>query len=606
MMVPLLEFVLSLFFSTVVLGSFTATATNITPFVGIATPDSFFGGSDNDAYQQWVQSRQGASYTGLTYVAADGNTTAGSNGVAIHWRVDAVNELLYVAVAARAMDGWIAFGIADAGGMRGSDIVIYETSKPDRLTDAHVLYDRVAPFIDDCQDWTLAASYNEDGFLIFEGIRKFDTKDAQDHIILDDTAINIPAQRVIAAWGDSDTMQYHSTKRARSAVRWFGAVDEQTSFRKLMKEQASGFFDMYLGNFTIPTLETEYVDFCYNWGPDFVPQGVPADSNVVMVGAEMILDPIAGPYIHHATTVGGVTSLNESLVCQEVGVYNYPIYSWAFGAQPFLFPSDVGMTLGPGEKEGVQSFFIQVHYSNPQLVEGLNDTSTKFRVYYSVNPRKYEVGIMSMADPSNTVDTPIRVGSSRFDFACGDECSSLILDGPVTVINEVFHMHNRGTAALQYQIRDGEVIHKTNVNFFDFDQAGTIDWQIIPRVMLCFTLSNHNSICLLRLCFTKAYTPSGSHHLQLCLVILLLAAASIKATTLQNLVAHHMMKCATHFWCITQPNVSMVEVHGCVDIRYHWKLAMRPLQTASFLVLMVPPTHWKPQTVSVSLSVHLV
>jgi DOMON domain len=173
MMVPLLDFALSLFLSAVVLGSFTATATNITFDVGIATPDSFFGGSDNDAYQQWV-SQKGASYTGLTYIPADGNTTAGSNGVAIHWRVDAVNELLYVAVAARAMDGWIAFGIAETGGMRGSDIVIYETSKPDRLTDAHVLHDRVAPFIDDCQDWTLAASYNEGGFLIFEGIRKFD------------------------------------------------------------------------------------------------------------------------------------------------------------------------------------------------------------------------------------------------------------------------------------------------------------------------------------------------------------------------------------------------------------------------------------------------
>jgi Copper type II ascorbate-dependent monooxygenase, N-terminal domain len=292
---------------------------------------------------------------------------------------------------------------------------------------------------------------------------------------LDDTAITIPAQRVIAAWGDSDTIQNHMTNRARSAVRWFGAVDEQTSFRKLMKEQASGFFDMSFGNYTIPAAETTYVDFCYNWGPDFVPQGVPADSNIVLIGAEMILDPITGPYIHHATTKGGVKSLNESLVCLDSILYEYPIYSWAFGVQPFLLPSDAGIVLGPGEKEGVQGFVMTVHYNNPKMVKDLNDTS-KFRVYYSVNPRKYEVGIMAMGNVRGSYDTPIRVGSSRFDFACSDDCSSLVLDvdEPVTVLYELFHMHNRGTAGAQYQIRNGEIIHRANVNYFDFSQAGTI------------------------------------------------------------------------------------------------------------------------------------
>jgi hypothetical protein len=91
---------------------------------------------------------------------------------------------------------------------------------------------------------------------------------------------------------------------------------------------------------------------------------------------------------------------------------------------------------------------------------------------------------------------------------------------------------------------------------------------------------------------TKENTPSGNHHLQYCLVILLLAAVSIKATTLQNLVPHHMMKCATPFWCITLPNVYMIKDHGRVGIRYHWKLVTQLLQTASFLVRMVPPTHW--------------
>jgi Copper type II ascorbate-dependent monooxygenase, C-terminal domain len=68
--------------------------------------------------------------------------------------------------------------------------------------------------------------------------------------------------------------------------------------------------------------------------------------------------------------------------------------------------------------------------------------------------------------------TPLQSGTSRLDFACNADCSSLVLNEPVTVIGEFFHMHNRGASAVQYQIRNNEVIRQANVNFFDFDQTG--------------------------------------------------------------------------------------------------------------------------------------
>jgi hypothetical protein len=83
--------------------------------------------------------------------------------------------------------------------MRGSDMVIYETANPNKLLDAHVL-EELKPISDECQDWIYVNATSKDGFLIFEGKRKLVTNDAQDHEILQDDDVFMPAQKVIIAW----------------------------------------------------------------------------------------------------------------------------------------------------------------------------------------------------------------------------------------------------------------------------------------------------------------------------------------------------------------------------------------------------------------------
>ena len=58
-------------------------------------------------------------------------------GVAIHWKI-VNNDYIELAVAARAT-GWLAFGLGEAGGMDGADMVIYEESNPKSLMDAYNL-----------------------------------------------------------------------------------------------------------------------------------------------------------------------------------------------------------------------------------------------------------------------------------------------------------------------------------------------------------------------------------------------------------------------------------------------------------------------------------
>ena len=458
----------------------TAENNNITGEVTVLSPIEYFGGSDHESYMRWYD-EHGTSYVGCLYlevvddVGAEGEVS-NRDGVAVHWRVNETEELLYLSFAARAQDGWIGFGMAEAGGMSGADIVIYETAKPDTLTDAYVLRD-LQPLVDDCQDWQFVSALNDGGFLIVEGIRKFDTKDTQDRIVINDAEQFVVAQKIIAAWGnESDTMLYHGkTSRVRGALRWFGTEDEVTSFQRQMAEEATGYFDLSFGNYPIKTNDTEYVSFCFNWTDDVVPQGLAAFGNVAMIAVDVIAESATLPFLHHISFLASPNEHNSSGFCSNDDEDELYLYGWTFGSAPFRLPSDAGFVIGPGEKEGLQGFRCEVHYNNPDMIEGMIDKS-KLRIYYSTTLRKHEVGVALMADYAVELRTqPINAGLSKYSFDCSEQCSLLILDEPVTVIAEAFHMHSSGSAGLQYQIRNGEVIRRGVVDYFDFDQSGNVE-----------------------------------------------------------------------------------------------------------------------------------
>jgi DOMON domain len=69
-------------------------------------------------------------------------------GVAVHYRLDVDENMLHLALAARA-SGWFAFGLSENGDMSGSDMLIYEAGNPDEVMDAYVLNNR-QPILDDC------------------------------------------------------------------------------------------------------------------------------------------------------------------------------------------------------------------------------------------------------------------------------------------------------------------------------------------------------------------------------------------------------------------------------------------------------------------------
>ena len=230
---------------------------------------------------------------------------------------------------------------------------------------------------------------------------------------------------------------------------------------------------MQIPNHTIAAIETVYEHFCFDWDLDLAKQGVLPNSDIVLIAAELVVTDEARPFFHHAVVTASESALNQSRTCtgsaEEMELGRIPVYSWAPGALPFVLPENVGY------RKGMQSFQIQVHYNNPELVRNVVD-SGGFRMYYSFTPREHVLGSMAVADSANRLriaETPIPQGYSQFQYECSEECSSLALDEPVTVILEQFHMHINGAAAATYHIRNGEIIRQSHVNFFDFDQSGT-------------------------------------------------------------------------------------------------------------------------------------
>mmetsp|Transcript_26863 Transcript_26863/g.41663 ORF Transcript_26863/g.41663 Transcript_26863/m.41663 type:complete len:185 (+) Transcript_26863:77-631(+) len=184
------------------MSAITTIAIAITALLFPTTSDAFSTIAQN-AYTDWVANNGGNYEVSALLPSSEDPTNA---DVAVHWSI--IDDKIHLAVAAEAT-GWLGFGFSEAGIMPGSDIAVFTTEGGvGTLTDAFAT-SYSTPKTDDQQDWTLN-NYSLDGaFIIWEGERLLKTSDNQDLEIQDDSGVDMPPHKVIAAWGDdSASMSY--------------------------------------------------------------------------------------------------------------------------------------------------------------------------------------------------------------------------------------------------------------------------------------------------------------------------------------------------------------------------------------------------------------
>eukprot|EP00980_Cylindrotheca_fusiformis_P021252 scaffold8177_cov106-Cylindrotheca_fusiformis.AAC.4 len=372
-------------------------------------------------YMAWLDEHFETPYSRHAFLPSSADT---DTGAAVFWYI--VDDTIHFAVAVRA-SGWLGFGISEAGGMLGSDVVKYVTANPTELIDSYILESRAEPLMDACQSWNLESSMNENGWIILEVNRKLDTEDLQDIQLQDDSDLIKPPTRLIAAWGDEAGVSYHGNNRARKAVRLFAV--EAINLSETLTETSDNFFDVAEDNYEIPAQDTEYHDVCKTFAEIQQELGINSSDPLTAIGATPVLSEGTEEFIHHFTVY-------TQPDCSSPGWEKSMIYAWAPGDEGWKLPDDVGFALF--ESDTRQAINVEIHYNNPAIKVGKLDSSgVRFYVVNEERPQK--AGVLELADPFVQLggDEMISDGLSQFEFSCPESCSSAFFGGDkVTVVAE--------------------------------------------------------------------------------------------------------------------------------------------------------------------------
>ncbi|KAL3942336.1 MAG: hypothetical protein SGARI_000303 [Bacillariaceae sp.] len=458
---------------------------------------------ERSTYLQWYETGAAETYPRHTFLPT---VVDQENGAAVFWKLysesDTTTDLdtavgratgndaythVQFAVAVRAT-GWVGFGISAAGGMLGSDIALFETQDPTTVRDTYVLESFAPPLTDDCQSWTLLDVQQENGWLIVEMSRPLDTKDQQDHVVVDDSSIEFAPTRLIAAWGETPSVSYHGFNVGKMSTKLFPKETEEqqteveveievvpaATFEKIMEEQADGYFEITSSNYTIPATETTYHYVCKSFDELKEEFNIPTDEDgtITVIGGGAVLSPETVQYVHHFIVYGNDGS---SWFGDDCGPTPNMLAGWAPGEEPQAMPDNVGIKVGPGTP--FSGIVIEIHYNNPAEVENQVDSSG-WRIFYTTEPREIEAAFMLLGDPGVQLwGEPIAPGLTEYSFSCANDCTNSVLDEPVTVIAESLHMHKTGVRMTNELIRDGEVVNLGSIDVFDFDQQGSFKVQ---------------------------------------------------------------------------------------------------------------------------------
>eukprot|EP00752_Nemacystus_decipiens_P015392 g13725.t1 len=389
----------------------------------------------------------------------------------IFWTIDDETETIRIAVHAKDATGWAGVGTSEMGGMEGADIVFYE-AETGEITDAHSIVAGV-PATDECtQDWILLSAAVSDGSLVFEAERALDTGDAQDRGFVDDTKDGVAPTRLLAAWGDSDTISYHGAHFGKAEVVMFGG-------------QESSNMDPLVDLKSDPSVSTFDVTAFH------------------IVGFEGVVQSDTSDYVHHLVLRGWYGVPDCGAACMEwqnavaaaaeaksTDVPAMPpmcdqmdfadMYAWAPKIDGVALPEEAGFRFG-NDTGGFASVEVGTHYNNPSGDEGLVDNSG-VRVFYTEELRPHDMGTMLLgyvSDPTGIlVQEPIADGKTSFSFGCPGSCTEEHFEiEEVTIFSHFLHMHESGRRLTTRQYRNDSngneaFIHSAEVEYYSFSQAG--------------------------------------------------------------------------------------------------------------------------------------
>lgn len=249
-----------------------------------------------------------------------------------------------------------------------------------------------------------------------------------------------------------------------------------------MSERAEGFASLQLSNYSIPKKPTTYHTPCFTTD-HLVKNGLYKDKNSAphLIGFEYLIDPSTVKYVHHIVIYG-----HQENKCGHVGGEMSAISTWTPGDGFMLFPEGMGLHVGNTPNTVAKSFSVNYHFDNRDGDINQVDNLTGVKMFYTYEAMDIEVGMIGFGDMSvNLRGQKIGAGKTKHQFTCPSDCTSerITTVDEVTILKEFHHAHGVGKRIVTEFIRDGNVVNKAAIDYWDFDQNGIAQVQQEPHIL---------------------------------------------------------------------------------------------------------------------------
>ncbi|XP_050995493.1 DBH-like monooxygenase protein 2 homolog [Labeo rohita] len=293
------------------------------------------------------------------------------HNVRLRWGFDEIQGTILFELTVNT-SGWVGFGFSPNGGMAGADMVIGGVGpKGTYFTDRHAGGNSM-PVVDQQQNYKLLSLIESDGKTVMKFQRSIDSCDK------DDLSITDLPMKLIYAYGQTDDITYHSTRRGTKELNLL-------KYMPRVNPPNSNFFDITMVNFTIPANQTHYhckIMQAPTFGPkQHIYRIEPVISNIDLVHHLLLYR--CPPGVTEELDVECYTTVDAQ--CMEV------VAVWGVGGGAFEFPEVAGLPIGGN----VGDFFyrLEVHYNNPNKSAGRVDNSG-LRFYYTSELRQHDAAIL--------------------------------------------------------------------------------------------------------------------------------------------------------------------------------------------------------------------
>ena len=366
-------------------------------------------------------------------------------------------------------DGWSSLALGGNGGMKGaSQIVVRKDEDGEWTAEDRYSLDYVTPSLDESQDVQLLFAEQSDDTGTSWGVRmKMNSCDEYDYAVEDLDRF------MLWALGSSHDFFYHGENRGQFHANLMQPPKEEEPVDGLE------FIDFSMSSVDIVApggKDPNNPYICSVFDLNVVKDGFDADQDKMhAVRFSPNLDPATSQYVHHMILYAcdpGVTLFSHGEVipdCESMpaGCTNTK-WSWALGAEDIVFPEDVGMPFGEGER----ILILQTHYYNPRLDTGLVDSSG-VRNYLAPELRPIDADYFRVARAVNPLTEPGTIPPGVTDFALSSmyvpsDCTDT-WEEPLNVMYVGYHAHLIGTHVQLDVYRDGKNIGPMRIqNRYDF------------------------------------------------------------------------------------------------------------------------------------------